>query len=769
MRYKKTPLFSALITAQVITFPQVFAQDDLFTIDEIVVTAQKRAQSAQDIPVAVNAFNAEFVSDAGINNATDLIAYAPGFSGEQYTAGTTVYNVRGIGTDVFGIGAETSVGVFVDDLYAGRIVSSGLSFYDIERVEVVKGPQGTLFGRNTSAGAISVITNKPSNETEASIGVAAGNEGQRQYDLMGNLAINDNLAIRAAYQRQERDGFYNNSVGDEGPGDQDSKAGRLSARYNWSDRVESLLSYEYMSYDSGLIRVSLSDLDPSSATFFGPIDIRQVYKDNQTGRRESPEQLDAQRVNLQTTWDINDSLTLTSVTGYYTHDYMLSQEVQGSPVLVADYTADEITEQYSQEFRLNVATDAMDWFVGASFFNEQISSDQILDYDDFFLGDIYLGFLDTDGSGSFCNDGVDDLDGSGVAGDSSVDFDAAILCQSFVSETTSVTGETDSFALYGDAAFDLSESLKLTLGLRYSRDEKSLAYDAPVAPTGGLIQDLLGVNLLSATSAGEVKNSESWDNVSGRIAIDYQLNEDIMAYASVAQGYKAGGFNYVAGADGLPAEFDPEENLAYEIGVKSTLWNQRLQLNAAFFFNDYEKLQQNNIVGGLLTIVNSDASETSGFELDLHARPLQGLDIWATYAYIDASFSDDFIVDTDGDGLTENLKDNKLTRTPRNSGSVIAQYAIPVGDMGEVILRGEYLYKGEQYFDIANNLSESEYELYNARIAFESADGNWDLALVGENLTNREYIMDSQNPLALGAYAVRGNPRYYRVEGKLRF
>ncbi|NIB38400.1 TonB-dependent receptor plug domain-containing protein [Pseudomaricurvus alkylphenolicus] len=371
----------AAVSAAVLLAPSVLAVDS-FAIEEIVVTAQKRAESAQDVPVAISAFSEDMVVNTGVDTLTDIIPMIPGLTGSTYGIATNTWAIRGISTNDWSTGSEPSVGVFFDDAYIGRNGLATGAFFDVNRIEVVKGPQGTLFGRNASVGAISIVSNKPEDETSFSVGVGLGNEGQREYNAVANLAVSDQLALRAAYYGSRMEGVWKNvASGEEGFSDNDSV--RLMALWAPSDTLEALLTLSYSEADTnmhGVYNPGLSTVEPGEEF---PDKISVTPKERETNQTDG--------ANLRITWDLNDDLTLTSITDARSYTNTYDQDIEGSTndAIIDDgdfYGGATIqldigpTEQssISQEFRLNGSTDSVDWFVGASYFNEDISNETFI-------------------------------------------------------------------------------------------------------------------------------------------------------------------------------------------------------------------------------------------------------------------------------------------------------------------------------------------------------------------------------------------------------
>lgn len=703
-----------------------YAQESDFAIEEITVTAQKRAESAQDIPLAISAFDENFLRDSGINDAAGLVSFTPGLNGQTYQDTESVFTVRGIGTQAFGIGADNAVGMFIDDQPIGRTTLIGNSFFDLERVEVVKGPQGTLFGRNASAGAISLITKKPDlDESSLDVLLGAGDEGQQVYEVIGNLAASDKFGARLAVRHDERDGTYANSTNGDELNDRDHTNVRLSLQYDFSDTVTANFVGE--------------DIRVTNRT--GPASLTQAFDDTIAVNRVPEQEIDANRYTLKVTWDVNDTVALTSNTSFLDYDLMaIPSDVDVSDLFIVNLLEPQNGDQFAQEFRLNGGSDRVDWFVGASFINEKISSATTHQFTDFILTQLLLDDF------TVCDSGP------------------PVPCLDEVNEINFADTDNTSVAVYGDVAWNITDTVKLTAGGRYTRDEKDFTLNTPV--TNSLLAAVLGDNFFKSGTAGTVGDKKSWTSFDPRLAIDVAVSDDVLLYANVASGYKSGGFNSAPDrvlAEGLeqrPASFDEEEVTAYEVGLKSRFWDGRAQVNVSAYFNDYKDFQLEDATNLVIVIQNAGEVETKGIEIDGTFLLGENLTLIANYSQMDAEF-------TRGSFLGADISGNAVPRAPDSSGSMVLDYAVPLGDFGELGLRGEYIYTDSFFFDVSNVYEQDSYSLVNARVSYRSSNDQWGLALIGENLSDEEFfstIVEALEPVGIPAYG-----RQYRAEFSVRF
>lgn len=714
---------AALIAA--VGAPGVYAQES--TIEEITVTATKRPESAQDIPLSINAFGSEFLKESNIVGIDKLMGFTPGLGGTVGQDAESVITIRGIGTDAFGVGVDNSVGMFIDDVPVGRPTLIGNSFFDLERVEVVKGPQGTLFGRNASAGAISVITKRPDLEVNSlDLLLSGGNDGQQIYEVIGNLAASEEFGVRLAVRHDERDGpFVNTATGDE-LNNRDHTNVRLSALYEPSDVVSAFFAFESVGIDT---RVGFADASVA-------------FEETTAQNRQPSQDIDAQRYLAKITWDINDVITLTSNTSYMDYDLTaIPVDVDVSELFFLAISEPQEGDQFVQEFRFNGGTDTVDWFIGTSFITEKIESRYSPDWSDFILTQILLG------DDTFC-------------------ATSGLTCVDDVQQDHFAQTDNTSWAIYGDVAWNISDRLKLSVGARYTNDEKEFDINQPV-PVSALTT-ILGDAFIKLGTSGLISAKDDWTSFDPRVALDYQLTDDVLVYGSVSSGYKSGGFNsdpnntLASGLPQVPASFNEESVTAYEIGLKSQFWDNRARINAAIYYNDYQDYQVETSSNLIILIQNAADVESTGFEIDGTFLIGEALTLMASYSYIDASFKRGEIDDIDVSG-------RPLNRAPENSGSLVASYAIPIGNAGELTLRGDYIYTGDFVFASENlNLNQDSYGLFNTRIGFEAESGRWGLALIGENLGDEEYFLARSDVLDQNL-VVPSTGSLYRLEARFSF
>ncbi len=700
-------------------------------IEEITVTATKRPENMQDIPIAISAFSGDYIDEAGVKDIRDIAGQTPGLSIKSRGDTEASVFIRGIGSQAPGIGADPAVGIFIDGLYAARGTNATAAFFDVERIEVVKGPQGTLFGRNASAGAISIITRKPEiGENYGSALVGYGDEGQKKLELIYNAATSENTAIRVGVKHDERDGLYYNGATDTELNGRDNTNARLSFHYDADGIYTTTASAEYVTSEN-------------TAGFVLP----EEAFDDEVFQDAPPDQqtLDSLRLNWTNNWDLSDSVSLTSITGYYDHDVNVTPvDADKIDFFVASFEEPQEATYFSQELRLNGATDALDWFVGASYVNEELSFNNNLAYDEFVVADVF-GLNEADaGNGDACDGEIDFGDGMPIT---------VPVCLGNAVEQPSGDGETTSWAVYGDATWHINDRWDLNAGVRYTEDDKSLDYNMP--STGGVLSGLDG-QIFGSITDGTVSESGKFTSTDPRLALNFHISDSVMLYASGAKGYKSGGFNRTV--DPITGEilpFEQEDSTAYELGVKSMFWGGRAQLNAAVFQNDYQDFQLERLINGLPQVENVGDVDVTGLDLDFRFLFTEAFEVWGSFAYLDSEVVN---------AISDEYEGKRAVQAPETSGSLAGKYTIPAGS-GDVDLMAVWNYTDAYFFDLPNTYEQPSYSTLDARIAWSNE--RWLFALVGENLGDEEYLTDTFD--FLGDTVIRGPGRLVRLEAKINF
>ena len=757
-------LLSSTIGAVVIA---ISAGASAAQIEEITVTAQMRAESLKDVPMAVSAFTGDTVKNSNLNDFKDLFALTPGISGETSDSFFDAVSVRGVNNNSFGSGSDPALGVFLDGVYQSRTGATP-SLYDLDRVEIVKGPQGTLFGRNTASGAISMASRKPGDTFAGEVSVDAGQYGRADFEGSIDMPLGDNLAVRIAGIHQQEDGHIENLAGGRDLGASETDAMRITTVYDGFDSttITLMAQYEDRVGDGTIYRALDTDGDYD-----------QVYNDVQ-GKDES----EIGDVILTVEHDLASGTTLSSITGYKTHNYTYVEDFDGTADPVDTYVRDQNGDFFSQEFRLTSNNSGpFNWVLGASYYQEDLNAYFAgIDDEDFICDGIYADEweegLDTfDTCASLPQDVIDEAFGfegepwEYAPGNLSI-------------EAADTIGEYSGWGVFANTTFDLTEATTLGLGVRYTEDQKKYSVDSPWPDTW-----TGGWNYQSMYTDGPITADNTWSNVSGRATLTHVISDELTTYASVATGYKSGGFDYLSykvtdpaygtdedsqyawldeqgyevNADNAePNRFDEENVLSYELGVKARLLDNRLALNAAAFQYTYDNLQQAFFVGAAAITRNVGESEGQGLEVDARWLITDNLDLYLGMAWLNTEFSGAPAE------LCEGCDGNEMAFSPEFSSAAILTYSRMTG-MGEMSLSTEYNFTGEQFSELENSddVKLDSRNVVNMRLALTSPDETWRAGIYAENLFGEEYYHWGYTEALYNLPATKTDPSRGRVLG----
>jgi iron complex outermembrane recepter protein len=689
-------------------------------LEEIVITAQKREESLQDVPISVAAFSAKNIKQLGAADTMGLDGYIPNVVLDNGDSDAVKnISIRGISSSARNVGQETGFGVYLDGVYMGRAEAYSQQLPDIERVEVLRGPQGTLFGKNVIAGAMSLTTKKPSDELEGQIMTqVSNNETKRLSGYVSGPLIEDMLAGKVSLSLGESNGYGSNVWDGSDLGSYEYEQVRLQLRATPLEQLEVLFSADY--YDKEYIPY-LSDV-VFSAAGLGVVPGDYTSNEVVAANNKNISYTDNKGVSLQIDYSLADEYQLTSITAYRESGYGPNYQDNARIGLDIFYTLYENNSDYlSQELRLaSPKGETFDFVAGVYYINQNSSA-----ITPFIVGNDFEAFTGIPANG------------------------ATFL--------TTPEIETTSYAAFVNSNYYFFDDFTLNVGLRYTSEKKDAFFIQqgimPFIPDIGPITDDYSDNVLSPT-----------------LSVSYQLDDDIMMYARFSSGYKSGGFNAdnISSTDNFGFEAEFVNN--YEVGSKSFFFDRRLRLNTALFYMDYEDLQvtQFDQASNSNYISNAATATIAGLELEMTALPLDGLEISASLGLLDATF-DEYI-----DSFGNDLSGNSLVRAPKTNASLIAEYTIPVSDQFELLIQGDMTYRDEREGLASNDpgsLLES-YTLFNAKIALVSE--RFDIELWGRNLDDKRYTLTrfTRSKLVLGysestvSYAP---PRSYGISATLKF
>ncbi len=671
-------------------------------IDAIVVTAQKRSENIQRVPISITAVSGDRMEALGIRNTDTLQAVAPGLTVAAVGSGFVSYTyIRGAGTNQIDIGADPSVAYFIDEIYIGGTAGLQLDLFDIDHVEVLKGPQGTLFGRNAASGAISIVTKRPSGSFGGYINLEGGDYG----NFVGRAGLTGPiegtaLRYRAALGYKRHGGFTDNlaPVGEK-PGKVDSLSGRLQLEWAGDD-VSFLLTADGMRGRNGQTNQFFSTenkrglLNATAAARY-PLPGESFYKHYYP--RDGFENQDAAAISGRLEWSTPIG-ELTSITAYRYNRFDRVQEyTPGSNGY--QINTDEKDHFFSQEVRLASSnTGSFRWVAGLFYYHAK-----------------------------------QELDAFAVAGP---EFSVPAIAGTTRNDLSRIT--TDSYAAFGQATLDITDKLTAIAGLRYTSDEK--VDDRRVSST----------NLLSPQNYS-VRPRKKWNALTPAFTLQYSFNPDAMLFGSYKRGFKSGGFQPLLPASAAIAAvpFNPEYVDSFEVGTKTSWFDRRLTLNVSGFYSKI-KDQQVSITGAGLLIVTNNAggTTTKGVDVSLQARPFPNLRLGADMTYQRARFDK---YDTIVGGVPTSLAGNTQLRSPDFTGSFNAQYDIPLPSGDRVTALVDYSYRSKQFFDATNptapGIFQPGYGLANARLTYAIDSSGIELSAWVKNIFDKRY---ARNIIVIG-------------------
>ncbi len=720
-------------------------------IEEIVVTAQRREENLQKIPVAISAFSEADLARSDLNSLAKLQFQVPGmiFASSSSNAQVTL---RGVGVELPTLAGESGIALNIDGIYQSRnYVSSGI-YDDLERVEVLRGPQGTLYGRNTTGGAMNLWTKTPPEETEAELAVLLGdNDRIRTRGAVGG-SINEQLGIRLSYATDQDDGVRRNIYDGDKIDATDHGSVRGALRYTPTEDLEILLRADWArDRDGGPVFAYGTQVLP-----FGPLvpfgasppdDAQHLSVDRPTS--------DARRVwgvSSMMTMELHElpmigDATLKSITSYRRSEWDREDDTDGADIDWFFIDLKEISKVWSQELTLSSAGDGrLEWVVGAYYFKDRAHA--IYDDELNVFGGIGQGIL-AGGGTPF------DVLGAGLLDSLTFDFGQ----------------DTEAWALFGQATYHVTDRLRATAGVRYSDEDKDFKQMLSLGIPGLETVPGFGHDIFLCQG---LESDDDWSRWTPKFAVDYDVTDDVMAYASASRGFKAGGMNPAGCLD----DYDQEVLWAYEVGVKSQWFGNRLRLNLVGFFYDYEDFQANVFVANASVIENAADAEVLGFEAELQALPFEGLQLTAGLSIQNAEF-EDYISDDPFTGVPRDLEGNQLPRAPDQSFFIGAEYTLPVSDLGTASLSYEFAWTDDYHFTSFNESfsQQSSYSLSNARLVFATAGGrledrfgDWEVHLFVNNVGDKDHVSVVVDAATFsGSSAQYAEPRRYGLELRYRF
>ncbi|WP_176594346.1 TonB-dependent receptor [Sphingobium sp. EM0848] len=734
-------------------------------IEEIIVTAQKRESALQDTPIAISAFSEKTIEQNQIQGISDVAVSTPGLVFAQLEADTTI-SLRGVGLNITGLGGEPAVATYQDGVYMGQSFTMSLPAFDLERIEVLRGPQGTLYGRNATGGAINLITRAPQFEPEADMALTIANYDHVKAEAGATGGLTDKIAVRGSIVYDYRgDGYRRNiAIGGRTLGDRTTNA-NVSALLTPTENLKITLRGNLQKRKSGDGVWELLQLAPSSGTGVTPANVGGffTFPDPSLGGASladifglhfpvataggvprNPDDLevttgfqnrnkfDVKGASATFDWDIGD-VKLKSITAYRDAKWHGLTDEDGTNLHLFHLDRVQGAKTWSQEINLSGRSfnDRLDWLLGAYYFNEDASSDMLVSMDDTQLfyealvgvfsagAPLPPGSLKTLTAGNPLGQGIGRYQGLNSAAPF-LDF--------------SMKQKSKSYALFGEGKYHLADNFAVTVGGRWTEDKK----DVSRSFTSNF------VSLLDPSSLCIDKpDSARWREVTGNVVAEYNVNNDSMLYGKASRGYKAGGYN--VGECG--GKFDPEKIWAYEAGLKSTFLNGQVRANSAIFYYDYKGLQILRYLGNTASVQNAAAAKIFGIETEFTIAPraLYGFQLSGSVGYLDTKYEDASFGNPFASGPAIDVSGNRLMRAPKWKASLAAQYGFDTA-IGKFLLMGDANYTSKYYFDTfeaklpnQSEMVQPSYTIANIRASWTPNEGDYRVMLFVENVTNKLY------------------------------
>ncbi len=701
-------------------------EDYISPIDEVVVTSLRRRSNMQKVPVAVTVIKPPFIREARIHDIEDVGTRVPGLTVSSFSIGQPTIHMRGVGSNDDGAALDNSIVMFIDDVYVGRITSINMNFYDLEQIEVIRGPQGTLYGKNAIGGAINVTSKNPTEELSGEMEATIGNYDR--VDIRGVISgpvIKDKLLARLSLHSRKRKGWQESIFL---PGIKQNDENTWSARgkllFVLGEDLRMDINSDYSRDDLestgripvvGRVPVRLLGPDglPSGATAL-PTDILASFGGNARNAINSD-----RGFTDRTIWGLSSRISqeggygrLLSITAFRKTDFAWLEDSTGLPSSLTNQkvnsNVDEQHSQFSQEFRWISPDDAALKYVA---------------------GFYYL-------------------------------FEQTRRIENFIFpqliSTTDQDNKTNSYAAFGEATYRLADGINFTAGARLTHETKKM--DQQNSTNGDrtiLLEDFT------------LRNEGAWTDFSPNFVLSWQYSDDIMLYNSISRGYKSGGFQGApATLDLARRTIDPESVWNFELGVKSQWLEDRIRLNLVGFYSDYRDLQvvQFKTEGnfGVFQTSNAASARLRGLELEFTVKPTKEIEFFGSYAFLDATYTQ--FNDLSGRDFTG----NRLRQAPRHS-LYLAFFYEREFRLGRLRFRADYRYQGMSFREPDNSVTiQPAFDLVDASLAYESSDNVWEATLWAKNLLDKEYI---SHLYVLGGndYAIFGTPRTYGLTVTLNF
>lgn len=673
-------------------------------IEEIVVTAQKRAENMQDVPIAISAFSANELQTSGILNTENLENMVPGLSMRRQLGSASVF-LRGVGTNATGSGNEAPVATYIDGVYQSDMLNAISAFNNVERIEVLKGPQGTLFGRNTTGGVIHIITKDPTHEKQLDVGISAGNYETYGGNLYGSAGLTENVAMDVAISLQrQNEGYGTNLFNGRDFGLDEYTMFRSKLLYTPSDLTSVKLAASWgQTENDGLGRYCSAPLGCTLGVDKILPDVHDVNLNYQPENRNKGWEF------LARVEHSFSDLDFVSQTSWHDSTGVQKFEQFGSSIPRINGDLNITTETFSQEFQIqsNQSDKSYRWIAGVFFWQNKSMRDPMW------------------------------LRGPLIPSPGGV--------------VSFSTLETESVAMFGQGTYDFTDQTSLTIGLRWTQDQRDIYGHTQLAP--GFVRQF---------DTGKKFNEPTW-----RVALEHNLTDDTMVYASYNRGFKSGNFNNVVSTGIVAPPVEPEILDAYEVGMKSDFLDSRLRLNVAAFFYQYDELQLTKVITGGTQLLNAAEAEIFGFEADGQAIITDNLSLRFGLSALDTEYIkfENCPVTTPVPGAnvsgSGDCTGNDLIRSPDYSFNLGGLYEIPT-QAGMFALSLNAAYSDGFYWEPDSRLYEDAATIVNTELSWRSPNEKYRLRFYCNNVTDEEYSLYTQAS-GLGDLSAPAPPRLFGV------
>ncbi len=756
-------LCSALAMGVALSASPAHAMDNGLVLEEVVVTAERKESNLQEVPVAVSALSQAELEAKQVNDIGDLQSLVPNLSVHVGDANNAVVYIRGIGQIDSIAFFEPGVGIYLDDVYLGRAQGAFLDVVDVERIEVLRGPQGSLYGRNTIGGAIKYVSAAPTDEVSGNLSMTAGDYARRDFKVtLSGPILGDTVKGRLTVAHMEHDGYAKNIHDGGRDGDRNMDFIRGVLDFDLGDDVNIQIAADYSESDPKNSRtpaketpITIDSVDPY--TFALSQQVFEADEDPFTVNADfnNTEFTETQGINANITWHATDALTVKSISSLRTLDYGTELDLDGTPVNAFSIFYFNEQDQVSQELQLNYEGDGVSVVSGLYYFEEDGST-----FDGGAFGNFLIGFA---GEAEFT---------------------------------------TTSHAIFSQVDFDITEKLTGILGFRYTEEEKEyyrIIEDFDLTALAGISIDgdsgvvsyaspgLLNPSAEDLTLGGNIgvarpeanPDPAKFDNFSPKLGIKYSVDEDLNMYATYSTSFKSGGFNGRL-ADGQLEPYEEETLRSYELGIKTTLLGGRVRANAAIFHNQYHDLQVSSFEatpdGSTILPVFTNAGEAmmQGLELEVTALLTENLTLNTNVGYLDAEYKEYFAgADSETNMAIDVSDDREMVNAPEWDALIGLSYVKEMNDFGVISISSDVSYRSKTYLEVNSSeiLAQEAYSLVNAIFSYETANEAWRLSVAVKNITDEEYRTHAFDLSAfpgveLGYYSA---PRTYSMNVRYQF